>query len=770
MTNRKLRALGITLAAGIAAASTFWLAGCRGGGDVSALRKGRDFNVVLITLDTVRADSVGCYGNTRVKTPAIDGLARNGLRFERCVAQAPLTLPSHTTLLTGTFPPFHGIRDNGGAIVPPGLETMAEVFKGRGYETAAFVAAYVLDSRWGLNQGFDTYFDQFDLTRRQGGSPLDVQRPANEVIDAALPWLEQKKAGKFFAWIHLYDPHIPYQPPAPYDKDYADQPYLGEVAFADAQIGRLLSFLEANGLLDHTFIVFAGDHGEALGQHEEKTHGFFVYQETLRVPLIISTPFAKLAGKVSTRSARLADVLPTVLDMCGLPSPAQVQGTSLAGEFRGKSAGPAEPAYAESYYPRDHFGWSELRSVQDDRYQLIVAPDLELYDIVADPGELTNVAASKPDVVRTMRAQSDELFQRYGRNAFQAEKSSLDAAAREKLGALGYLGSTIDPSRLEGRTLASPKSKVAIYNKLNEAQIISSEGQAQQAAATLREIIAAEPDIVDAHFALGSIYMTAGLWKEAISEFERVLALNPQDTFTALNLGVCRVELDRPDQAEKFILDYLQAGPQDPELYLFLGRVNFNQKKLDQAAEYYRQALAISPTSAITHNWLAATEMVRGDLPKAEAELREAIRLSPRLPGVHYNLGQVLLKQGRGPEAEANFKTEIETNPSHYQSAIILSMIARRRQNEAEEMAYLDKAIRQGPNTFMSDMGVAQFLLERGVKLEEARDLVLKALEFKPQGQFLSGAYQLLSQIHGKLGDTAKAQEYARMAKSIPSR
>ncbi len=767
MNKRKLGSFSIFATAGILAVSTFGLTGCRGGGDVSALRKGRDFNVVLITLDTARADSVACYGNTRVKTPAIDGLARRGLRFDRCVAQAPLTLPSHTTLLTGTFPPFHGIRDNGGAIVPSGLETMAEIFKTAGYQTAAFVGAYVLDSRWGLNQGFDTYFDQFDLTRRQGGSPLDVQRPANEVIDAALPWLEQQKAGKFFAWVHLYDPHIPYRPPAPYDKDYADQPYLGEVAFADAQIGRLLSFLETNGLLDHTFIVFAGDHGEALGQHEEKTHGFFVYQESLRVPLIISTPFAKLAGKVSARPVRLADVLPTVLDMCGLPPRPQVQGTSLAGEFQGKSAGPTEPAYAESYYPRDHFGWSELRSVQDDRYQLIVAPDLELYDLVADPGELTNIAAAKPDIVRTMRAQAEELFQRYGRNAFQAERSSLDAAAREKLGALGYLGSTIDPSRLEGRTLANPKSKIAIYNKLNEAQIISSEGQAQQAVATLREIIAAEPDIVDAHFALGSIDMAAGLWKEAIPEFEKVLALNPLDTFTALNLGVCRVQLGQPDQAEKFILDYLQAGPQDPELYLFLGRINFNQNKLDQAAAYYRKSLAIAPTSAITHNWLAAAEMVRGDLPKAESELREAIRLNPRLPGVHYNLGQVLLKEGRGPEAEALFKTELESNPSHYQSAIILSMIARQRKNEAEEMAYLDKAVRQAPNTFMSDMGVAQVLLERGVKLEEARDLVLKALEFKPQGQLLAGAYQLLAAIHDRLGDKAKAREYARLAASV---
>jgi arylsulfatase A-like enzyme/predicted Zn-dependent protease len=768
MNTQRRRALFISGGAALLAASSLWLAGCRGGGGtVSGLRKGRDFNVVLITLDTLRADSLGCYGNARVKTPVIDGLARRGLRFDRCVAQAPLTLPSHTTLMTGTFPPFHGVRDNGGAIVPAGLETMAEVFKAHGYQTAAFVAAYVLDSRWGLNQGFDTYFDQFDLTKRQGGTPLDVQRPANEVIDAALPWLEREKADKFFVWVHLYDPHIPYRPPAPYDQEYADQPYLGEIAFADAQIGRLMSFLESNGLLDRTFIVFAGDHGEALGQHEEKTHGFFVYQETLRVPLIISTPFRSLAGRVSARTARLADVMPTVLDMCGWPSPSQVQGTSLSGEFRGKASGPAEPAYAESYYPRDHFGWSELRSVQDDRYQLIVAPDLELYDLVADPGELTNIAPAKPEVARSLRAQAEELTRRYGRNAFQAETGPLDAAAREKLGALGYLGSTIDRSRLEGRDLADPKSKIDIYNRLNEAQVAASEGRAGQAAAALREIIAREPDIIDAHFALGSIFLSAGSFEEAIPEFEKVLALNPRDTFTALDLAVCRVELGQPDRAETFILDYLKTGPQDPELYLFLGRINYNQGKLDQAAAYYEKALALSPASAITHNWLAAVEMTRGDLPKAEAQLREAVRLNPRLAGLHYNLGQVLLKEGQAAEAEADFKTELEFNPSHFQSALVLSLIARQRKNEAAEMAYLDQAIQQGPNTLFSDLGIAQFCLERGARLEQARDLVLKALDLRPQGRMLADAYALLSRIYDRMGDSAKAREYARLAAGV---
>ncbi|NMD10086.1 MAG: sulfatase, partial [Acidobacteria bacterium] len=294
----KKKAIGIGAVAVIAAAGVFLLFGRRPA-SFGRLAGGKAYNVVLITVDTLRADRIGCYGFGRVETPVMDTFAAQGVRFARCTDQTPLTLPSHTTLMTGMPPLVHGVRDNGGFVVPPEITTMAELFKAKGYATSAFVGAYVLDSKWGLNQGFDYYFDQFDLSRFEKISLASVQRPGGEVMDEALRWLETNKDGPFFAWIHLYDPHTPYDPPSPFKEKYPNNPYLGEIAYTDTQLGRLWSHLEDKGLRNKTFLVFAADHGESLGEHEEMSHGFFVYESAVHVPLIFVTPFARLRGVVS---------------------------------------------------------------------------------------------------------------------------------------------------------------------------------------------------------------------------------------------------------------------------------------------------------------------------------------------------------------------------------------------------------------------------------------------------------------------------------------
>jgi arylsulfatase A-like enzyme len=267
---------------------------------------------------------------------------------------------------------------------------------------AAFVAAYVLDSRWGLNQGFDRYFDKFDLSRFERISLGEVQRPANEVIDEALRWLDEKKGGKFFAWIHLYDPHTPYAPPEPYKTRYPQSPYLGEIAFADSQLARLWDYLGRNGLRDDLFLVLAGDHGESLGEHGEGSHGFFIYQAALHVPLIFVTPFPALRGVISPETVALADIMPTVLEMSGTPLPPRVQGTSLVPSFFRPGSTRDRLVYAETFYPRYHFGWSDLRSVQDGRYKLILAPVPELYDLGQDPGETKNLVYLEKGLRRSL--------------------------------------------------------------------------------------------------------------------------------------------------------------------------------------------------------------------------------------------------------------------------------------------------------------------------------------------------------------------------------
>src|SRR5262245_12285141 len=288
-----------------------------------------DLNLLLITLDTTRADRLGAYGWPASATPALDRIGRDGVLFDRAVAPAPLTLPAHASLFTGDYPPHHGVRDNGGFFLDERETTLAERLKARGLKTGGFVGSYVLDRTWGIGQGFDTYFDNFDLSKFDTPSLGEVERPANEVADRALGWLETVRSSRFFGWVHFYDPHSPYTPPEPYRTRFADRPYLGEIAFVDSQVGRIVAFLEAQHLIDRTIIVVAGDHGESLGAHGESTHGFFIYDAVLHVPLMIRAPYDVLHGRHVANVVRSVDVMPTVLDLLGLPPPDQVDGQSV---------------------------------------------------------------------------------------------------------------------------------------------------------------------------------------------------------------------------------------------------------------------------------------------------------------------------------------------------------------------------------------------------------------------------------------------------------
>ncbi|MGH8459164.1 MAG: sulfatase, partial [Nevskiales bacterium] len=341
-------------------------------------------NVILITVDTLRADRVGAYGYSKARTPNLDGLAASGVRFERAFSPVPITLPSHACMLTGTYPMRNGMHDFSGNRLDPAMPTLATVLKAQGYATGAVVGAAVLDRRFGLNNGFDFYYDNFDFNRMLETNLDAMERPGNLVMDQALAWLRKNSSRRFFLWVHLYDPHHPYNPPAPYNTQLAD-PYDGEIAFADAQVGRLLRYLKLGGLLSNTLIVLAGDHGEGLGEHGEKTHGFFIYNSTLQVPLLMKLPSSAVAGKKLVADAvSLVDVMPTVLEALRLPAPPQVQGRSLLPLLKSKGEADASPLYAESYLPRLHFNWSELRGIQSGNYRLIDGPKPELYDLSRD--------------------------------------------------------------------------------------------------------------------------------------------------------------------------------------------------------------------------------------------------------------------------------------------------------------------------------------------------------------------------------------------------
>jgi len=732
----------------------------------SSLKEGKEFNYILITVDTLRADHIHCYGFPTIETPFMDLFASKGIKFEKCIAQTPLTLPSHTSILTGTHPLFHGVRDNGGFLVPQELVTLAEIFKERGYETSAFVAAYVLDSKWGLNQGFDYYFDKFDLSRFQKISLGSVQRPANELMDEALSWLEEKKEEKFFTWIHLYDPHTPYEPPPPYDKKYPGHPYVGEIAFTDAQLGRLWEFLQNNKLVENSFLIFASDHGESLGEHRESSHGFFVYQEGIHVPLIFITPFEKLHGISSSRIVSLVDIMPTVLEMAEIPVPTQVQGESLIPLFFQPEKSHSY-AYAETFYPRFHYGWSELISLQNDRYKLIIAPDMELYDLIKDPDEKENLASSHKKVLAELKTEADNFIEKYSENALEIDYRKIDEDTREKLAALGYIGAFTDSSKLKGKKLANPKEKIVVFNSLSRAREMGLEGKVDEAVKIIKGIITDDPDIIDAYFALGNIYFKHGNHNEAIAYFQESLERRPDDTFTVINIANAYRRMGKYEEAETFVLNHLEKGISDSQLYFILGGIKVLQKKDDEAIKYYHQCLSLNPSSASSHNALAAIYLHKDDLLNAEKHINSVLELNPKLINANYHLAQLLEKKGELTEAAEAYRKELEYSPNHFKSSFNMSRLYRIFGQEEEELKYLQKTIEINPDFPLSYFYLARIYLNRGEKFEEAIELVKKGIELKPEKKDLPFGYFLLADLYNRLGNESKSLEYAQKGKKL---
>lgn len=406
--------------------------------------------LVIVTLDTTRADRLSAYGFMDVSTPNLDRVAREGVVFERASSVAPLTLPAHASLFTGLFPPRHGVRDNSSKPLAPVQATLAEILQAQGFQTGAFVGSIVLASDRGLAQGFDVYDDAVTERKPDNRRRALPQRRADEVITAAIQWLDGGAGGRFFLWAHLYDPHRPYDPPEPYRSRYHD-PYVGEIAFADAQIGRLLEALDRHGLANRTVVVVAADHGESLGEHGERDHGILLYENVLRVPLMIRAP--RVLPRRIDRLVRLVDVMPTVLEMFALPIP-PMEGVSLMPLIADERRRLALESYAESMYPQ-RFGCSPLRSIGDGRFKLIDAPRRELYDLAEDPFEERNIYEERPRVAERLGRRLAALEERTPLSRGAEERSVVAPEQQKKLAALGYISSMVT-SAASRQPLANP--------------------------------------------------------------------------------------------------------------------------------------------------------------------------------------------------------------------------------------------------------------------------------------------------------------------------
>ncbi len=609
-------------------------------------------NVVLITIDTLRADHLGCYGYKQIKTPNIDGLAADGARFERAFAVVPVTLPSHTSMLTGTYPMLSGMHDFSGNKLSPLQPTLASVLKQSGYQTGAVIGAAVLDSRFGLNQGFDFYYDHFDFSRLDEANLDEMERPGNLVADSALDWLAKNSQKKFFLWMHLYDPHYPYHPPEPYAHEYAAQPYDGEIAFADEQVGRLLRFLKEKGIYQNTVIVLCGDHGESLGEHGEKTHGFFIYNATMHVPLIIWLP-ENGAARIIDDPVSLVDLMPTVLGAIGVAVPAQVQGRSLLNQLHAGQSERDRVLYGETYMPRIHFNWSELRGSENAKYHFIDAPRPELYDLAKDPAELHNLFGEKKAVAEEMHAKLVDLIREYSAGKEMAEKTGLDPALMERLKALGYAGFSggSDPT-ISSRDLPDPKDRIVTFELISDAIADSQHGRYQESIDKLKNVLKTEPNSVPGHYLLGLDYYKLKMFSEAAAELLKTVQLSPDYALAFFNLGMSQAHSGQIDAAIATLQRALQLDATNFEAAFNLGVAFIQKKQLEEAATAFRQSVTIYPEFARGHRALGETLLYQNKTDEAIAELRRAVELAPQEPTMHESLAKALTAKGLTAEAD----------------------------------------------------------------------------------------------------------------------
>lgn len=682
---KKLFLTGTLIAVGLFVAFLAW----RERGSKIESGEFKNKNILLITLDTTRADRLPVYGYKKLKTPHLDRLARQSYVFDDAISHVPLTLPAHASILTGMLPIHHGVRDNSGFYVDQSVFTLPEILKANGYRTSAFVSAFVLDSQWQLDQGFDLYYDHFNFDKGNHPAAEAAQRPAEETVTQAIQWLKANNDAPFFSWVHFYDPHEPYDPPEPYKSEYRTDPYDGEIAYMDGAIGKLLNQVSDLQLQHETIVIVTADHGEGLGEHQEDTHALFVYDTTQRVPLIIQLP-GKQGARV-TALAQHSDLLPTILDLLGIAVPGEVQGKNLIPCMNGQPDS-TRVAYIESLYPELHYGWSPLTGLVTNRFKYIDAPRPELYDRVQDPAEIRNLIKEEYKTAQALKGQLKRLVA--GSPIQTPEPRRLDQASEERLRALGYIGSG---SVAKGRRQIDPKDRIHLARALQAANV---EAQAQRYEAALRllmPVMKEDPEIADAHFTAGVSYLGLNKFEEAIEAFEDSLALRPDHTMSLYNLGYVYELKGEEEAALDCFLRVVQAEPEHfyanakiAHLYRALNQPEKAGPYFLQMMNRYQQDLAGAGSNAAKsslHASLGEAYFGAGDLGRAETHIQTAIQLAPATTDLHYNLGSVYEAQGKVDAAMKAYQREIELNAGNYKAFNNLGLLYQRtgQLEQAEE-------------------------------------------------------------------------------------
>ncbi|MHC4318727.1 MAG: tetratricopeptide repeat protein [Planctomycetota bacterium] len=704
----------------------------------------RGFNVLLITSDTTRADHVGCYGNRGVATPVIDDLARHGTLCATAVTPSPATLPAHASLLTGLYPYRHGARANGTFRLEDRVTTLAERLRDADYRTAAVISAFVLDSRFGLDQGFEVYDD--DLTKGIKHSPhMFRERPGELTNEPVTAWLGENGHEPFFLWVHYFDPHAAYLPPEPYRTQYRHALYDGEIAYVDAQVGALMEQLEALGVRDKTLVIFASDHGEGLGEHGEQTHSLLVYDSTLHVPLIFNAPARLPRGKVMHRQTCLVDVVPTVLALLGEEVPDDLDGVSLC------QPAPAEPrpVLIETIATMTLHGWAPLVGVRREDYKYILAPTPELYDLQRDPKELDNLHAAEPKIVRAM---SDRLGAWLGEDPFLATRRAVDLGSLDAddevlahLAALGYVG-TVRGQRDDAAPMHDPKDMVPHWERLQHAVHLRIQGKLNEALPIIEACVAEVEGDIFARSVLGSAYLQRGEHDRALEVYRRAVELEPNDE--TLHLGIAAVHLVRGEleASEQAIERALGIEPQSGPAYVARGRIAMRRQDEDQALRHFEKAIELDPggTGPGAYNEIGVMHLRARRLAEARAAFRSALEIDALNGGAHTGLANVLIEEGELDEAMRELRMALRFDPNQAGALASLGGLQREQGAHDQALALCERALELSPKFPQAHNNIGLVYRHQG-KLDLAEEHYLKAIEYGP---YLDAPHINLAQLY----------------------
>jgi len=728
-----------------------------------------ELNIILITLDTLRSDRLSCYGSERVDTSNIDALAREGVIFTNAASTVPFTLPAHSSMMTGTYPPYHGVRENVGAMLPDDIPTLAERLRDGGWATAGFVSSFVLDGRWGIDRGFDRYFDDFDLEEYDTPDMGSVQRTGDETVAEAVGWLDERPAGQpFFLWLHLYDPHEPYTPPEPFNTRYLKRPYDGEVAYTDSLVGEFRQALEDRHLLENSLLILTADHGEGLGDHDEMFHGYYIYESTIHVALIVRPPSMVDAGRVVDASVSHVDLMPTVLDAVDLPYPDVVHGRSLVPLMLGSEEGRPRSVYSESMYPLLHYGWAPLRSVRTDRFKLIDVPRPELFDLVQDRREERNLVETQPETSLELDQQLAELRKQIERDTpASGQEVELDEQTLAQLEALGYMagrgGVTMEEEEEVPR--ADPKDKLALHQKIMAAQ--GRMELADTAVHILEEVLAEDDRILDAHHMLGRIAGNQERFEDAVTHFQRALELDPDNKVSLMSLASTYAALKQFDEALVGFRRVIEVAGRDADASISLADILVTRDQYSEAAAILEEAIAAGGTQSILYNKLGEVRVEQGRPDAAASLFEEAIERAEEFPMPYFNLAVIFEGRGNIDRAVSLYERAIELEPKFFKAQFNLGRLCGRMGRVERQQELWEASIESNPAFVRGHFHLGNLLMETGGDLARAEELVREGIELDPEHAEGPFGYFVLADLLNRQRRFAEARDAVAKGQEI---